>query len=622
MITAFLITILTAGGIACAFTGLSMGAALAAGAAILVLALFILTTLADFAVTASAWAVAAVAVAGWIYAGLRLLRTGLGAPITAAHPAIVLTLIISAVFAVVAPDGPYLPHAWDEMSGWATWMKQILAANVWYSDAMMDGFPHYPKGWPLLAVYPQVFMEGFDGARAIAVATALQIAVLAALYDAFRSLPALRSAPAGTSSTAAWAIVLALVAIEAMWKVVPNSLEVERPILYMTVALFAVGIIASIKDKPTAWVALGVILAATLSMKTSMVSAFVPTLVFTTTSPGTVRQRALRSAAIVMPGVALVIGWNLIGKPPVPSPTGLVMAPLGETLMGFGSVFWGYLTAYKAPVTAVATVGFAWAILFDRGMWRLPVAWLAFACIYIAGLIALYLFVMHASPTEAFPSLQRYVRLPVRLYHVFGCALFLYEAFRLLRNKLPNLADARIAHGVAALAFVAVAGLIYMRAGSDVADLDIKAHEDQTNVHRNMQVRDEATALSTLIAASGYETPMVAVIAQGDDGAWHNAAGFYSVNTSRQGPVQIYRHLPSWSWGETAINAWMQTTTADDMAAQFKATDIVWPLVVDDWMRSVLARLADTQACATNPTDYFLVRDADRPSGFRCVLKK
>lgn len=623
MTTAYLITLWTMGGLACAFVGLPAGIALAAGAATTVLLMFAMTTLVGMSVTATAWTVAIIAAMGWAF-GVRRAFPVRPSAAPLAHPALLLSALCAAIFAFAAPDAPYLPHAWDEMSGWATWMKQILAADVWYSDAMMDGFPHYPKGWPLIAIYPQVFMSGFDGSRSIAVATVLHIAVLAALFDMIRALPAIRTAPGPTRTIAAWGIVLVLILVEATWKAIPVSLEVERPILYATVALFAVGMYGHVSERTNGmpWLALAAILAATVSMKTSMVSAFVPALVFLAASEGSPRRRLVRTVAVVLPALTVVLGWSLIGKPPVPSGDGLTMAPLGETLAGFARTALGYVTTYKAPVVAIATLGFAWALLRDRKMWILPAAWAAFTGVYMIGLIFLYLYVMHPNAVEAYPSLQRYIRLPVRLYHVFGCILFLHEAFRLISAQWPRLIGSRAARGLATVACLALAGWIYAHAARDVADLDTKAGEDQRNIGRTLQIRDEAAALNAMIETRGLRTPMVAIVAQGDDGFWHNVAGYYSVDTARTGPVQLYRHLRGWSWGPTHANTWMSATTPDDLIALFKTTDVIWPFVVDDWMKSVLARLADSPDCAARPTRYFLFRDETAPTGFGCVLKK
>ncbi len=622
MLAAYVIFLLTAFGMGAWFVGLSLGLTHAAGTFLAVIVLFVLTTFLGVGVAAAAWAVLIAALLGLGVAAYRLRHRRVTVA-DALHPACLMSLVTGAVIAAAAPDGPYVPHAWDEMSGWVTWMKQILAADVWYSDEMMDGFPHYPKGWPLIAVYPQVFQTGFDGVRAIAVAAVMHTAMLGALYDLFRSLPAVQRLPNTTAVIAGWGTLLVLLLVEATWILVPGSLEVERPILYGVVATVIIGFMASREAEPprAVWAAFAVALAATISFKTSMAAMFAPAAVFALASPGSWSIRLRRLVVVLAPAVALVFAWSQVGTAPLPSGSGQPVVGVVETILGVSEAALRYALAYKTPVFAVALLGLVWIAVAERGLWLLLFAGIAFALTYHIGLIMLYVFAMGIDTSGLYPSLERYVRLPIRLLHVFGGLVFIYAVLRTVTGRWPAIADNIVAKGAGGVAAAVLAVWIYNGAGTIVADLDRKRFEDQLNVTRILQVRDEAGALHGLIAAEELKTPTIVIITQGDFGYWHNVAGFYSVRDGRDGPVQVFRHSPTFSWGATSEDVWMRSATVEEMRDYFRSFPILWPIVIDAWIAPILGSLADTPACADAPTDHFFVRDPAAPSGFRCLLK-
>ena len=103
----------------------------------------------------------------------------------------------------------------------------------------------------------------------------------------------------------------------------------------------------------------------------------------------------------------------------------------------------------------------------------------------------------------------------------------------------------------------------------------------------------------------------VLIISQGSDGYEIAIADYYS--------LRRFTLHPALSWGLEPQNALMQKVTDERMAEILLTASLIWPIRVDDWMLGVLAPLVDDPACRADPTRYFLMRDGETPSRYRCV---
>ena len=108
--------------------------------------------------------------------------------------------------------------------------------------------------------------------------------------------------------------------------------------------------------------------------------------------------------------------------------------------------------------------------------------------------------------------------------------------------------------------------------------------------------------------------PVVALIAQGDDGFAVRVVRFLAL-ANRRGEVRlVYKTLPGYSWGN---GPWMAKITSEQLIQKLRAADIVWGHHKDDWIEVALKPLAST--CKEGVSWRFLVKKSTPVEEFECI---
>jgi hypothetical protein len=651
-----------AAGFGLPFTALGLGGALALGATLTLLTLFCATVFAGLAVSSAVWLTLGLAlITGAV--GWRMCRPSL--PLWwATHPALCLPLLV-VVTGLIAGVPSYLPVNWDEMSGWATWVRQILAADVWWRADMQSSYAGYTKGWPILAAAMNRLLGSGELGIGIGALTAWHALVLGAAYDVtIRMLERRPGLAAPTRRGLAWVFLLVLVLGEASWKLLPHSYLVEDPQLYTAIAFLCFGAMAlqapaAGRTRLLALAAAGLSMAAAYSVKTPMAALAAAALVFLVMTPANARraslaaiQRPLRprpsgrtpapgegqtgrsihwpaviagdrrrlasTTALFLPLAVVMLGWSLV-RPPLPSDSldlqaGLAALPgiLSRLMVQFPA----YLLSWKLPMTAVGVLGLVVALGRRGGDDRadrrgLAAALVAYSLVVWIGLIPLYTFVI-GSWEEALPSLPRYMGVPLRLIHLFGCLLVGVELAGWAGKLAPVLrwADGRAGRAALLLAIAALTGVQAVMTARAIAAMGDHPDFGREAFLQVRKVVDAVPAITLALARSGEIRPDVAVIDQGGDGFAVVILQHYSVRGPGDSQADVHRFhvVPAWSFGPQPTNGWMRKADGEAFRSTIAKAPVIWINHLDPWARAELSPLVGD--CADELEGRVLLRNA------------
>lgn len=615
MIAGLLLTLALSAGFALPFSALGLGGAMALGAAVLTLALFSATVFAGLAVSTAGWLVMAAAAASAMFGLHRATpsRDWLFHPV-----ALLPLLIIATALARGVPE--YLPVNWDEMSGWASWVRQIMAADTWLRTDMESAYPHYTKAWPILAAVVNRVAGGGGLSAGIGALAALHAIALGAFYDLAARLFSRNLAPA-TGQVLAWIVLLVLLTGEASWKLVPHSYLIEHPQLYPAIGFLCLAALAlGRKDDMLAWWATGLVLASAYAIKTPMAALAASALVMTVLVP----ERRLRVACGLFTPLALVVvGWSLAAPPQPTNPISWDPERLTEVLARLAVDFPAYLFSWKIALTAVGALGMAAALWPTKSRTQeergLSAGLTAFTVTVWVGLIPLYLFVISPGSEDTLPSLPRYMGVPLRLIHLFG-PLLAVAALTSLTARIPlirRLTDARAAMPVLVVAALTLAGLQAVLVSRQIAamadhpDFGSDAMDEVRRVVAIMPTIDRAVTLS------GEERPRVLILDQGMQGFTPVIAHHYSIRAPGTPSAHVHRFelMGGWSYGPTPVNGWMLRTDSARFREIVSTARIIWLSRMDAWAAHELAPLIGT--CPGNLAGRVLLRSED--GRFNCL---
>ncbi len=623
MIAGLIMTAALAAGFGAPFAALGPGAAFASGMLLTVLAFFIATVFAGLGLGAAGWAVAALAAATF---GLALWTRPLKPDaVWALHPVWWLSALVIAVGSIHGVP-PYVAVNWDEMSAWAKWPLQMLAADAWWRPdmEMIPFLAAYTKGWPILAAGVTRLLGRDDLAVGIGVLTFWNISVLAAAYDLALVLFARRTAlSANAIRIVAWVIVLILALGEATWKLVPHSYLVEQPEIYAETAFFILGGLASRGRSGTlAFVAAGLAMAAGYAVKTPLATLAVPALVFLAAVPG---RRWRHACALFAPLAVVAVGWTLVRS----HQTSIAHFSLADTLENgslaqlytvlalLARAFPAYLGLWKLPMTLLGVSGLIFALRSrDEGR-ILTLAIVLFTAFFFIGLVPLFLFVIPPFHGEL-PSFPRYVNVPLRAIHLLGCLLAMAELSRLVERWSPP-AFLKSRHLAAAMiaGMVILMGALGWQVSSSMAAMADHPDFGRDDFAYVRAVTTKAAALKRIVAGMGGDVPNIVIIDQGGDG-WAQIIAAY-IGIRGPGPaattdINAFHMIGPWSFGPKSLNSWMLPTDDDSFEAAMRKADMIWTYRLDPWARGQLARLAPD--CATDLDGRLLVRDGS--GHYRC----
>lgn len=608
-----------------------IGARFFAGFAVMPILIVTAQLALHIALVPAAHAVAILAVCGLLLHASRFSAARI--KIELFHPIFLLPL--AALLAAAARGGiVYEPLAWDELSNWLGWMRQAIMDGYVNSPALSAPATNpvlgYTPGWPIILAFPNLLLGGIDESRSVAIFFLIHAAMLGLVYDVLTAGLARAGWTVGTAALGAWAALLAALAVEATWKLVPTNLLIEEPQTYCLVACFFLALAGTDRQTNPARVGLhvGLAFAAGYLIKLSMLAFAAPLLslwgaVVLTKRPDEDAgrwPRALAATLIMGLPIVLVYGmWTLLGTPAMclSSPLGVLRGLIGGgTPIDHMRYVWNrfsdaetaYVLHYKFPLTVLAAVGLG---LFTglRRQWVAPACIGLYLALYFGALYAFHLDCLGEHYLTVMDSTDRYTRVPLRFIQFCGLMLPVL-ALAPWGRRLASSPGGRIALG-AVVAILAGWQIFQIRAS--LAGIATRADATPQQVDTVRTVRAESRAVGGLVADEPGLGAKVLQISQGGDGYEFVIGRYYGIGR--------YTLEPAWSWGPAPTDAWMQKTTADDMAALVLSASLVWPLRVDGWMTGVLAPLIADPDCRARITGYFLIPEGSGHS-LRCIPKR
>ena len=630
-------------------SGAWLGPRLCAGFAVLCAGLY-LAGLAGVPLHVAAWTLT---VAGSLLLAVSLVRLLQGGfePAIACHPVIGLAALLTTVIAWHG-SVTYLPHTYDEWANWLGWSRQMIAADQILNHAMVISTRGEMPGWPLLMAFPGLLQGTWSEGDAMLVMVGLHIGLLAVTYDVLVWFGETRlGMPRRTAILIGWAWIGLSLAAELSWRLVPLSLLIEEPQVYVlgvVLLLFLPGLEPA-TDRVRLSAAIGLVAALAYLFKHASI-VFLPSygllalgLVVAELRSGRDRQPAARAVtlgritaillALLLPVAVIIETWALFdtwarcqASLLVMLQAGLSGAPVhGEALPDFaGRVaagLWSFAAGWKLPVSAVAAIGLV-AALCSRRYWLFTIGLAGYAAALLFGYGANAIVCFTPYEAETLASLARYRRVPFRIIHIFGWVGLAILVLTWLRGRARWFGPAIGRTATAALALFVIAALAWQirQAGRSLVEIAQRTVQEPEEIAHIRQVGRDAAALRVIAAERGLPRSTVSVIAQGRPGNEKPLVAYEGMGRRRGDPPA--------AWSVDATHAWspvpagpFATAESDREAvrAALLGSDIVVPIKTDPWIREILAPLVPP-ACAADPEAHYLFR---QPSAlaFDCVQK-
>jgi hypothetical protein len=374
----------------------------------------------------------------------------------------------------------------------------------------------------------------------------------------------------------------------------------------------------------------GIILAAGLMVKVSVMAGFVPAaivLLYLSIYGGKKggarwKDATVSLSAFVIPIVIIqLIWWQYAGKFETPLSSlefefGLVVEN-GALLARLAEAAWNYVVSWKMPMTLLAVFGLAYGAA--RREFRPLAIGLALYCIFYGiGLFQLYAFRFGPYEVAELQSLQRYMRVPLRLIQIFGLTLFAL----LITTKLAG-TNFDVRRYFTGKGFVALCAILVILVGGfqlfairyGLTDIRDRFSMSPERLEVVTELQNDRQKLEKIIIDLGLVNPLIALIAQGDDGYSARVVSFLSLPDSREKKQMLYRVGDGYSWGEQPKNIWMQKTTIPKLMEYLGGADIIWVHRPDEWIDPVLNLLS--AGCNPRKNWRFIVK-RKRGDGYSC----
>jgi len=574
------------------------------------LLLFGLGWLGGFPFSEACWMVVIAAAAGW---GLLIRQARPLSPWLAAHPVIVLPLILLAALALHGPVA-YLPAVWDEYSNWLYWTREIFSRDQVWTEAMNIPLPGYTPGLPLLMAMPSALLGHFTEGNSLTVQFFMHVGLLAMVFDLARANLARRGAEARLAGILAWLLVLTTLGLEATWKLLPTLQLIEKPQIYAFSA-FAMLIVAAMRLEihPLRLGVLGGLLLVYAFLIKLATQVFLPAAAIMAL-PVLWRHSSRRTAlalGLALPPAAMLVIWKLYGIPDPSHWNSLgVLLDLerehGEDWMiarviRATELFWpavmAYLALFKPWLDLIALGGFALA--WKRREARFGLA--ALLLFLLGTEFALYLFHIKYAWVEP-NSVDRFTRVPLRPLHLMGVVL---GGLMVLEVLIDRVRPALLARALPVLAVLAAAGLggQAVLLGRSLAPME--ARDAYPGVH---DIRAQAWHLAQVMEARGQTGGTVQIIDQGSDAYSQVIARYSALRLDGRTRIKSFEAIPKVSFDRQ-----------DDPAAEMARAGAIWPITLTPSLAANVAALADSPECREAPARFFLLA---RPGGgFTCVAK-
>jgi hypothetical protein len=607
-----------------------VGLRFALGANAIIIALYVASILAGLPLHIAALMVVILAVVGLIRDAFGFRRNGAGLA-RLGHPVFVLPVLVASI-ALARGDFTYVPYSWDEFTNWLGWARQMTVFDRPVAAGMMVPTISYTPGWALYLGFPSFLVGEFDAAQSAMPVFLFHLAALGLVFDVVRRVAG-EGEGEGTAFGAAWFVLLALLAGEALWKLVPTVLLPDEPQAYGAAILLVIGIAAMRQgtDRVALALGLGITLAAQYLLKVGVIT-LVPSVLLLVVAIIRRQKTSWREAGLILAAAfgpfALVYGsWAMqtvashcMGQPlSTFSSAGLerIMGEGPKLAVRYGAAVGEFVASFKLPLTILSIASLGLALAGRRTAW-VSLALIVWLGGFFSALYWMYLTCFQGYEYETLISYERYSRIPLRVVHLMGPLLLLV----FIRDRFGDRLLRPVGRAALVAAMVGLVGLLGWQVRAIDRSLQDMAHRDQhspRNAEVSFRIAAETEALLRLLGPERTPLARVQLIAQGTDGLEAINAHYRRLGTRRGSPPFAFALANNHSFGENRENVWMSAGGADTVRAEITRADVIWPVIVDDWMLGVLAPLVDDPACRADPTRYFLMRDGETPSRYRCV---
>lgn len=612
------------------------------------LSIFVLSIIFDIGLRASAWTIAALSMVGAVRLILPyLLGRRTVTTLSLFHPIVLIPLAVCIVFGL--RNGlEYIPINGLEVSGYLYDARIRFATDTWLpSDARLH-FPNYTPAWNFFLLYPTLILDEFK-THAAAIPVLMHLGLLALIYDLVPRL----ADPDGrlkirSHKLLGWITVLALLAIEAYWRLFPLHLVIALGQVYTAAAIFTIlmaGIMDGV-DRLRLSMAIGAIFALGYAIKVTGITlgfslgviwlAFV---VWEKNDPwrthdfhSLVRRASSFAFWLLAPGALIYLSWKLKAEPSYCLDSvawyfqriiegNLLDAKSVSASNYFGSQLRIYATTYKFPVTLFGVSLIATSLFFSR------LRWIAFAIVawLIVYFVAVWIFYLGCGYGPADLSIGRYSRITLRPIHGLGIMLAVIFGVRwaisYFEDRLRNPVVSRSVE-ISAVLFVLAGGIWQFSVmASDIIEVGERLRSDaHERGERYKQVYAENNAIMRISQARKMESPSLMMIHQGLGEIDANAARLLSVNVSGEGPVYRYKLASIWRFHPNFSGLGVRVASEDEVAPELLSHEIIWPIQTDKWFRKILSPLLDSVECQNRPEDFFLFLTA-KGDRFECIAK-
>jgi len=599
------------------------------------------------------WGILAIALLGCAQILRQLDLKNIIKPNVIFHP---FTLFLLLYLVVVSTKGGFAYQIFlgDEFTNWVGWARQMVILDQAVSKAMIS-VPIYTPGWTLYLAFPGILLGYFDSSQLIALPFLMHLGFLVVLFDiVFTTFS--RHLKASNSFLLAWIFVLLFLAVETSWKLAPENLLSERPQIYVVSACFLLAFVAlnnSVHRLQISWV-IGILFAAAYLIKTASIILF-PSILFIALCIAFAdkkysdenfsdRQeyslyivRGLKIVgAVIIPFLIIYLLWKI-----APRDNSCAATPLNLLFSEDMSIFagdraselasryfpgiWAYFSSFKASLSALAVLGLL--ISFKRPQTAtISVALIGYSILYTLALYWVYLTCYGGYQYEILSSLQRFIRVPIRVAHIVGLTLLVISLFQWCTVSYPQILTKTKAIKFFPLTGLVVAFALFGWIGSELSRSieNASSRPDQKNAAWLTTVVDlthDTRQLVSIIKEREMKDPNLLFIAQGGNGDQRLPIHLESLGLKRGDPVRWFKFPNKGNFGVVKKDLWTVKTNQKALRKLMLRQDIILPIKIDPWIKQVLETIISEETCKKNPLNYFLFKDPKNSENFECVTK-
>lgn len=615
------------------------------GVALLIILYFLCAVVFRVPLRESFFLVSLLAAAGLVVGMRRAFRSPPSIHIIT-HPALLLPALGLAAGALHGGID-YIPYAVDEFDNWIGASRIIHWAGDYESVRRTLFLPHYTPGWRLLLLLPWQATGTVEFGLSAAAPFVLHVAVLALFYDIVaRILRQETGLPPAIARLWSWAILLLFLAAEGMGRLWTYELLIEQPQIYTLAAVALLLLKSELWDDGAAesLFAAGLMLAAAYLLKSAALAAvpmvaclaLIPLTDRTKPMPARIRSSALAGTMLLGPIAVTAASWSALapgneclialGQSFLSQPDANGSRDWADLMRRYGLAIWDYVASYKAVLTLAAVAAMIAAVWL--GLFRGVLFCLGFAAAYFAILYGYHLFCFNDYYFRELNSIPRFTRVPLQLFQAIGLVLLVVTAARIGRHAEPLsgfhprvfMRRHTIVVGVA-IAAAGMGGWQVRQVYRSVADVSTRA--DFRVDPRIGEMAQAAEFVERLAGTVIPHRPQLAVLGQGQDGDVTAYARFFGSRSHGRSSRVIFDLHPHTSWAPRPETIWSTVKSPGELSRVFLSMDVLWPLQLDPWLRSVLAELVADAACLESLPRAALVRTKGENgrARFVCVSK-